>query len=85
MMARSALPDKIKRSTLTNEALRRLHCCSPNLEREVKNEIMEDFAKMLRRSGYKERFRHEIISDAIRGYEKRKEEERRGGRPMDRP
>ena len=34
MMARSALPDKVKRSTLTNEALRRLLCCSPNLEGE---------------------------------------------------
>ena len=29
MMARSALPDKVKRSTLTNEALRRLLCWSP--------------------------------------------------------
>ena len=85
MMARSALPDKIKRSTLTNEAMRRLHCCSPNLAKEIRNEVMEDFAKMLRRSGYSERFRHEVISDAMRGYEKRVEEERRGGRPLDRP
>ena len=77
-MARSALPDKIKRSTLTNEAMRRLHCCSPNLAKEIRNEVMEDFAKLLRRSGCSERFRHEVISDAMRGYEKRVEEERRG-------
>ena len=28
MTARSALPDRVKRSTMTNEALRRLLCCS---------------------------------------------------------
>ena len=85
MMARSALPDKMKRSSLTNEAMRRLLCCSPNLEKEKRDEIMEDFARMLRRSGYQERFRHEVISDAVRGFEKKEEEERRGGRPVDRP
>ena len=46
---------------------------------------MEDFARMLRRSGYPERFRHEIVSDAVRGFEKREEAERMGGRPVDRP
>ena len=56
MMARSALPDKVKRSTLTNEALRRLLCCSPNLEEQKKVEVMEEYARMLRRSGYSERF-----------------------------
>merc|ERR1712015_393311 len=85
MMARSAIPDKMKRSALTNEAVRRLQCCSPNLEKRKKEEIMEDFARMLRRSGYSERFRHEVISDAVRGFEKREEEEKRGGRPVDRP
>merc|ERR1712004_365084 len=52
IMARSALPDRIKRSTLSNEALRRLLCCSPNLEENKKTEVMEEFARMLRRSGY---------------------------------
>ena len=55
MMARSALPDKVKRSTLTNEALRRLLCCSPNLEEQKKVEAMEEYARMLRRSGYSEK------------------------------
>ena len=39
MMARSALPDKVKRSTLTNEALRRLLCCSPNLAEQKKVKV----------------------------------------------
>ena len=45
---------------------------------------MKDFARMFRRSGYSKRFGHEVVSDAVRGYEKRDEEERSGGRPIDR-
>ena len=65
MMERSALPERVKRSTMTNEALRRLLCCSPELEEHKKIEVMEEFAKMLRRSGYSEKFRFEVISDAV--------------------
>ena len=85
MMARSALPQKVKRSTLTNEALRRLLCCSPNLEEQKKVEVMEEYARMLRRSGYTERFRHEVISDAVQGYKTMQRRELEGGRPVDRP
>ena len=42
MMERSALPDKVKRSTMTNEALRRILCCSPELEEHKKIEVMEE-------------------------------------------
>ena len=85
MMARSALSNKTKRSTLTDMAMTRLLCCSPNLERRGVVEVMEDFAKMMKRSGYSEKFRHEIISDAVKGHEKRIQQEKDGGRPVDRP
>ena len=85
MMARSALPLKVKRSTLSNEALRRLLCCSPNLEEHKKTKVMEDYARMLRRSGYSERFRHEIISDAVQGFKNMQKREEEGGQPVDRP
>ena len=84
MMARSALPLKVKRSTLSNEALRRLLCCSPNLEEHKKMEVMEEYARMLKRSGYSERFRHEIISDAVQGFKNMQKREEEGGRPVDR-
>ena len=84
MMARSALPQRIKRSTLSNEALRRLLCCSPNLEEQKKTEVMEEYARMLRRSGYSERFRHEIISDAVQGFKNMQKREEEGGQPVDR-
>ena len=85
MMERSALSNKTKRSTLTDMAMTRLLCCSPNLEREEVVEVMKDFARMMRRSGFCQKFRHEVITDAIKGHEKRVKEEEDGGRPVDRP
>ena len=58
-------------------AMTRLLCCSPNLERREVVEVMEDFAKMMKRSGYSEKFRHEIISDAVKGHEKRIQQEKK--------
>jgi hypothetical protein len=69
---------------MTNEAMRRLLCCSENLNQSTRDEIMEDFARMWKRSGYSERFRHEVISDALRGYKKKLQVEAEGGRPVDR-
>ena len=85
MMANSAVSDRVKRSTMTNEALRRLLSCSTNLEEHKKVEVMEDYARLLRRSGYSERFRHEVISDAIRGHQKLLQEVAEGKRPLNRP
>ena len=48
MMANSAVSDRVKRSTMTNETLRRLLCCSPNLEEQKKVQVMEDYAKLLK-------------------------------------
>ena len=75
----------MKRSTMTNEALRRLLSCSTNLEEHKKVEVMEEYARLLRRSGYSERFRHEVISDAIRGHQKLLEDVVEGKRPLNRP
>ena len=85
MMARSAIPDRVKRSTMSNEALRRLLCCSTNLDEDKKVKVMEDFARMLMRSGYSEKFRFEVISDALRGHQKMQKREEEGGQPVDRP
>ena len=37
------------------------------------------------RSGYPERFRHEIISDALQGFKNMQKREQEGGQPVDRP
>ena len=70
---------------ITNEALRRLLCSSPNLPESQKVEIMEDYARLLIRSGYSERFRHEVISDAVKGHQNMLRSEAEGLRPVDRP
>ena len=85
MMANSAVSDKIKRSTLTNNAMRRLFCCTADLEEHQKIEVMEDYARIMRRYGYSERFRHEVMSDALRGHQNMVQAEEEGGRPVDRP
>ena len=41
MMANSAVSDRVKRSTMTNEALRRLFCCSDNLDLTIRVKIMD--------------------------------------------
>ena len=43
---------------------------SKNLDEQIKVEIMKEYAKTLKRSGYSERFRHEVISDAMRCHQK---------------
>ena len=44
---------------------------------------MEDYARLLRRSGYSERFRHEVISDTIRSdHQKLLQEVSEGKRPQ---
>ena len=85
MMERSALSSRVKRATMSNDALRRLLCCSPNLEEHKRVEVMEEYARMLRRSGYSQKFRHEIISDAVQGFENMQRREQEGGQPVDRP
>ena len=83
MMARSALSDRVKRST--NKALRRLLCCSLDLEEQEKVEVMEDYARMLMRSGYSQRFRDEVISDALQGHKNMVKREEERGQPVDSP
>ena len=85
ILSDSAVSDRLKRTSMTNEALRRLLCCSPNLEESLRNEVMEDYARLLRRSGYSERFRYEAISNALRGYQKLVLAEDVGRRLVDRP
>ena len=70
---------------LDDSLVGQLTSCSPELEEHKKIEVMEEFAKMLRRSGYSEKFRFEVISDAVQGYQKMVKRENEGGQPVNRP
>jgi hypothetical protein len=61
---RSAHSDKIKKSTLTQEGVRRLLNVSPNLPDSERGRVMTEYDRKLRFSGYKKPFRWNIINAA---------------------
>ena len=85
LLQRSAMPDKMKRTVLTQEAIRILRNCSKELAWDRKAELLSQFTERMKDSGYNQQFRLEIITSAIKGFERMVEEERRGGRPINPP
>ena len=67
---------------MTQEGIRRLLRCRPCLPASRKSEILSKYMMMLRRSGYGEQFRLEILKSVKHGYGKIVEEDRAGVKPM---
>ena len=84
MMEFSAMPLKVKRTSLTQEVIRILRNCRKELPWEEKAEHLSDLAARMKASGYSEKFRCEIINAGLRGYEKMSQIEESGGRPINR-
>ena len=85
MLASSAQPWNQKRTTLTQELIRRLLNCSKELPCRSKAKHLTDFMQLLKNSGYSEAFRAEILKSGLKGYNKILSAERDGVRPMYRP
>ena len=85
IMARSAMPEKVKRTALTQQALRILRNTSLDLPDNKKAELMSDFSARMRARGYGARYRQEIITSAMIVFDKMKKEQENGGRPINRP
>ena len=66
----SAMSTKNKRSILTQMCLRVMLNNSEYLEMKDKKETVEFFMKRMQASGYKERFRYEVLRSAMNAYEK---------------
>ena len=81
----SAMPDRIKRNALVQEGMRRLRNTKRELPWELKVEILSEFSHKLMVSGYNDRFRYEVISAAVIGYERQCERADSGGTPLHRP
>ena len=62
-----------------NEITRILRNCSEELGWEEKTKWVSYFVKRLQFSGYDKRFRHEVVTAALKKYDKRKEEFERTG------
>ena len=85
MMKNSAMPEKVKRTTLTQEGIRIMRNTSLELPWEVTADHLSDLSMRIKASGYDEKMRLEVIKSAVTGFEKMVEVEKAGGRPINRP
>ena len=81
----SAHSRKMKMSVLVEEGVRRLRNHTRGVEWERSRQVMEEWSRKLRRSGYPETMRHEVIKASVDRFEKMCQEEDDGTRPIHRP
>jgi hypothetical protein len=81
----SALAWGVKRTVLTQEALRVLLNCSRELPWETKSSHLSYFSARMQFSGYEHKFRSEVIRSALAAYDKLRKLETDGVRPLYRP
>ena len=81
----SAHSKKMKMSVLVEEGVRRMRNCSRGLDFEVRKNVMESWARKMKRSGYPATTRHQVIREAVEKWEKMCKVEDEGGRPVHRP
>ena len=67
-MERSAVPDRVKRCTHTQEVIRRLRNTSREIDWSIKAGIISEFCYSLLISGYSERYREEIVMAGLKGF-----------------
>ena len=85
ILNRSALSSKVKRATLAQEALRRLRNVRPDKLVERKGELLTEMAEGMKRSGYPEDYRKEVLEASIVGYKKQVTASEAGEKPLYRP
>lgn len=68
MMNPSAMPQKQKVTTLVQETIRRLRNTSRRIGKEQRVKILQKFVLKLKRSGYPEKTRRDIVEAGIKGY-----------------
>ena len=85
MLASSAQPWGQKRTTLTQELIRRLLNCNKELPCSTKRKHLNNYMQLLKNSGYSEAFRLEILKSGLQGYNKIFKAEKDKVRPMYRP
>ena len=67
---------------LTQEALRILQRCSGNLNEKFTKEHLSEFSRRMQFSGYGQKFREEVITSALTAYERMKEKDQKGEKPI---
>ncbi len=85
MLQWSAMPAKVKGTTLTQEAIRILKSTSRALPWATAAGHLSELSARMYASGYDEQFRHEVLKAGVDGYEKMVKVEEEGGRSVNRP
>jgi hypothetical protein len=85
ILNRSAVPGKIKRVALVQEALRRLRNTRPDQVAARKAGLLEDLAETMLVSGYPEEYRAGVLKAALTGYQRQVEADQSGEKPLYRP
>ena len=70
MLAESAQPWQQKRTTATQELIRRLLNTKKELKCSEKQKIISEFMQLLKNSNYDSKFRGEILKSGLKGYNK---------------
>ena len=68
ILQRSAMPERMKISTMTAEVLRRLKCTSLGVGRAKQERILKEFMNDLAAMGYPHDWRVNVLESAIKGY-----------------
>ena len=85
LMERSAMSDRQKRVSLTQEVVRILRNTMRTLPEDVKKSLLSEFSLRMKMSGYSAKFRLEVISCGMVGYEKQLARDEAGTCPLYRP
>ena len=85
LLLESALPARTKRTVQSQEVVRILRNCHPQIPREKKADHLTAFMRRLRASGYSHSYRAQILMSGIKGHRKMTQVEQEGGRPVNRP
>ena len=85
LMGRSALPERVKRNSLVQQAMTRLRNTRRTLPWDTVADILTEFSLRLKWSGYNATYRAEVIVSAVTGHERLLAQVDRGERPLHRP
>ena len=85
MMNKSALPHRMKVTTLSQEVIRRLKNTARSVGESRRQLILSNMMAKMRRAGYDEKMRRNVLVSGLKGYWRMVKTENEGGRRVNRP
>ena len=85
VMATSALPHRVKIATLSQEIIRRMKNTCRKASKYKRADILTEFMKKMKRSGYSAKVRRNVALAGLKGYMNMVRTEAEGGRKVNRP